>query len=182
MNARGERAGSAQGALEVAARAAQHLERLGISYVVVGSVASSVHGEPRGTLDVDIVVRLRASEVEALCTAFEGEFFVDRWGLRESVRTGFPSNLIHRVTHVKLDLYVRPDEGIYAEERRRARCSSVRRARQASHRTRAEGLHRIACSSEIRLRTATSAARHPRHRQPGTVPLGRIARAILIAS
>jgi hypothetical protein len=37
------------------------------------------------------------------------------------VRTGFPCNAIHRAHHVKLDLYVRPNEGIFAEELRRAR-------------------------------------------------------------
>jgi hypothetical protein len=38
---------TAPGALEVAVLAARHLERLGIPYVIVGSVASAFHGEPR---------------------------------------------------------------------------------------------------------------------------------------
>lgn len=109
-----------QGALEVAALAAQHFERLGIPYVVVGSVASTVHGEPRGTLDVDFTVRMRSRDVAGLCSALAPEFHVDREAVAESVRTGLPCNAIHRATHVKLDLYVRPDEGIHAEELRRA--------------------------------------------------------------
>ncbi len=109
-----------QGPLEVAVLAARALEGLGIPYVVVGSVASTLHGEPRGTLDVDLAVRLRSFEVDALCAALESEFYVDRPGMKEAVRTGLPCNLIHRATHVKVDLHVRPDEGIHAEERRRA--------------------------------------------------------------
>ena len=41
----------------MAALAARHLERLGIPYVVVGSVASALNGEPRATLDVDLTLR-----------------------------------------------------------------------------------------------------------------------------
>ncbi len=111
---------SAQGALEVAALAARHLERLGIRYVVVGSVASAFHGEPRATLDVDLTLRMRVGDVAALCAALAPEFHIDPAALKESVQTGLPSNAIHRATHVKLDLYVRPNEGIYAEELRRA--------------------------------------------------------------
>lgn len=111
---------TARGALEVAALAARHLERLGIPYVVVGSVASALHGEPRATLDVDLTLRMRSSDVQPLCEALAEEFFVDPAALRDSVRTGIACNAIHRASHVKLDLYVRRNEGIYAEELRRA--------------------------------------------------------------
>ena len=37
------------------------------------------------------------------------------------MRTGFPCNAIHRQAHVKLDLYVKPDTGIQAQEWRRVR-------------------------------------------------------------
>ncbi len=111
---------SARGALEVAVLAARHLERLGIPYVVVGSVASAVHGEPRATLDVDITLRMGPGDVAALSSALAAEFHVDPAALQDSVRSGLPSNAIHRTTHVKLDLYVRRNEGIHAEELRRA--------------------------------------------------------------
>jgi hypothetical protein len=111
---------TARGALDVAALAARHLERLGIQYVVVGSVASALHGEPRATLDVDWTLRLRSSDVQPLCEALAEEFFVDPAALRESVRTGIACNAIHRASHVKLDLYVRKNEGIHAAELRRA--------------------------------------------------------------
>lgn len=107
--------------LEVALIATRTLERLGIDYVIVGSAASTLHGEPRATLDVDLTVRMRASDVGPLCDALEKEFHVDRQALLEGVRTGFPCNAIHRVHHVKLDIYVRRNEGIFAEELRRAR-------------------------------------------------------------
>jgi len=91
---------TARGALEVAALAARHLERLGIPYVVVGSVASALHGEPRATLDVDLTLRMRSSDVNPLCEALAEEVFVDPAAMRESVRTGIACNAIHRASHV----------------------------------------------------------------------------------
>lgn len=106
---------------EVALLATRALEALGIPYVIVGSAASTLHGEPRATLDIDLTVRMGKSDVEPLFRALDPEFYMDREALLEGVRTGFPCNAIHKKHHVKLDLYVRRDEGIYAEERRRAR-------------------------------------------------------------
>jgi hypothetical protein len=106
--------------LEVALVATRALERLGIDYVIGGSVASALHGEPRGTLDVDLALRLREGQIDALHAALVGDFHLDRDARLDCVRTGLPCNAIHRRHHVKLDLYVRPDSGIHAEERRRA--------------------------------------------------------------
>lgn len=46
--------------LRVALAVAGILERLRVSYVTAGSFASSFHGEPRSTDDVDIVADLLA--------------------------------------------------------------------------------------------------------------------------
>ena len=43
------------------------LERLQIPYLVCGSFASGTFGEPRMTLDIDIVVQLNADTSEKLC-------------------------------------------------------------------------------------------------------------------
>jgi hypothetical protein len=44
--------------LQVAARVAGALDDLGVKYSIGGSLASSFSGEPRSTLDVDMVVAL----------------------------------------------------------------------------------------------------------------------------
>ena len=36
------------------------LESAGITYMITGSVASSIYGEPRNTFDIDLVVLLQA--------------------------------------------------------------------------------------------------------------------------
>jgi hypothetical protein len=47
------------------------LDRLNIEYLVGGSLASSIHGIPRATLDVDIVADLRKAHVKPLVAALE---------------------------------------------------------------------------------------------------------------
>lgn len=111
---------SAQDPYEIALLVARRLEALGVPYVIVGSIASTIHGEPRGTLDVDVAILLQPGRASELGAAFERDFFVDRKGLGEALRTGGPATMIHREQHVKVDLDPRPDSGIHAEERRRA--------------------------------------------------------------
>lgn len=41
------------------------LERTGIDYMITGSIASSLQGEPRATHDMDVVVELDESSVSA---------------------------------------------------------------------------------------------------------------------
>jgi hypothetical protein len=51
------------------------LERLGIPYMVTGSTAGILYGEPRLTHDVDIVVALEMTDVPAFVAAFPLEDF-----------------------------------------------------------------------------------------------------------
>ncbi len=106
--------------LELGALVASLLERLGIPYLIGGSVASSLHGEPRATLDVDVVVHLEPERAEELVQALESEFYVDRESVREAARLERHFNAIYRKTYLKVDFYARPRSGFFAEEIRRA--------------------------------------------------------------
>jgi tRNA nucleotidyltransferase/poly(A) polymerase len=57
------------GELEVALDVGQKLDSLGVTWLVGGSVASSILGEPRATADVDLVADLRGRHVSALFAA-----------------------------------------------------------------------------------------------------------------
>jgi predicted nucleotidyltransferase len=48
----------------------QTLERVGIEYMVTGSVASGLQGEPRSTHDIDLVVSLHMEQIDSLVRAF----------------------------------------------------------------------------------------------------------------
>jgi len=53
-----------RGPVDLALRVASALDRLGIPYVLGGSLASSILGEPRATADIDIAIRLRAEDLD----------------------------------------------------------------------------------------------------------------------
>lgn len=92
--------------LAIAVVLARHLETLGILYTVGGSIASSVAGEPRSTLDIDIVVALTEAQVPDLVSALEHDFYVVEEALRRAVRDASTANLIHQASQVKVDLFV----------------------------------------------------------------------------
>ena len=93
--------------LRIAARVCAVLESIGSLYSVGGSVASSFSGEPRSTLDIDIVVSLEASHIAPLIAALENEFYIERVALERAIRGRSTANLIHRETSVKIDLYLK---------------------------------------------------------------------------
>src|SRR5438874_12443060 len=53
------------------------LEQLEVAYYIGGSVASGILGEPRQTLDADIVAALLGSHVPLLAARLAGEYYVD---------------------------------------------------------------------------------------------------------
>ena len=87
----------------------QRLEQAGIPYVVTGSVAVIVYGDPRMTHDIDLVVELHRSHIAALIHAFpEDQFYcppveVITTEAARSTRGHF--NIIHHDTGFKADIY-----------------------------------------------------------------------------
>jgi hypothetical protein len=92
--------------VQVALIVAEALEACRVRYVVGGSLASAVSGEPRSTLDVDLVVDLSAKDVEPLAAALGDRFHFDADALRRAIRERSSTNLIHRATSTKVDLFV----------------------------------------------------------------------------
>jgi len=105
---------------------ARILERLGIRYCIGGSVASSVYGEVRTTLDVDVVAELDTAHVDALVAAVESDFYVAREAIERAVRERSSFNLIHEETLVKADIYVSPDDPTHREQLARTRRVALR--------------------------------------------------------
>lgn len=87
--------------------ATQTLERLGIRYAVGGSLASSLYGVMRSTLDVDIVADIHPEHIPGLVAALREEFYVDDAMMRAAVEQCGSFNLIHYETAFKVDVFVR---------------------------------------------------------------------------
>ena len=91
---------------QVALSVADALERCGVPYVVGGSLASSVSGEPRSTLDIDLVVAMTQADVEPFLTALGQAFHADDHAVRRAIRQRSGVNLFHHATSTKVDLFI----------------------------------------------------------------------------
>jgi len=105
---------------------ARTLERLGIRYCIGGSIASSVYGEARTTLDVDVVAALDLEHVDAFVSAVQSDFHVVEESIRRAVLDRSSFNLIHEETLVKADIYVPPDDWIQQEQLGRSQRVALR--------------------------------------------------------
>ena len=110
--------------VQVALAVAAVFEQLGIPYFAGGSLASSIHGEPRSTVDIDFVADLKAAHIAPLLGALAGTFYVSEEAMREALRYGTSFNAIHLPTAVKVDVFVAGRDAFNAERlahRRRER-------------------------------------------------------------
>lgn len=92
--------------VEVALEVAAILEARGLRYLVGGSLASSLSGEPRSTLDVDIVVAMAELDVGPLVDALSRDFDADEQAMLLAVRERSSVNVFHRPSAIKVDLFV----------------------------------------------------------------------------
>ncbi len=111
--------------IRVTLHVAETLERLGISYLVGGSVASTVHGEPRTTEDVDIVADLRPEHMHPLVMAMKEAFYIDEEDVQAAVQQRSSFNIIHLKTVHKVDIFLPKDRPIDREEMRRRKLTVV---------------------------------------------------------
>lgn len=95
-------------------------ERLGITYYIGGSVSSSLHGLARRTQDVDVIADIRPGQVRSLVQALQSDYYVDEQAWQDAVRRGFPYNVLHLGTMLKVDLIPLKRRAFTREEARRA--------------------------------------------------------------
>jgi hypothetical protein len=106
--------------VRVTALVARALERLGIRYLVGGSLASSVHGVPRATNDSDLLAEIWGKHAEPLAAALGSAFYADASAILDATMRGEPFNVIHLETMFKVDVFVvGRDEGLRQEMDRR---------------------------------------------------------------
>ncbi len=96
------------------------LEELGIPYHIGGSVASSLYGLPRLTIDADLVADLRMEHVRPLVKQLETDYYIDGDMIRDAIRRQSSFNLIHQDTILKVDIFIPKSRLFDQEELRRA--------------------------------------------------------------
>jgi hypothetical protein len=84
----------------------EKLEKVSLPYMVAGGFAAVFYGEPRLTIDIDIVVDINATHIEPLVEAFPfPDYYLSEEAMRDSIRRRFPFNIIQVATAAKVDLY-----------------------------------------------------------------------------
>jgi hypothetical protein len=94
--------GELENALSLLAAA---LERLGIPYLIGGSVASSARGIARATRDIDVVARIAIQQADLLAGALGREWYADPDQMRQAIRAGQAFNVIYMPKSQKIDVF-----------------------------------------------------------------------------
>lgn len=94
----------------------EQLDALGVTWLVGGSVASSLLGEIRATSDVDLVADLRGDHITPLFERLSPRFYLDRDAMRWAVRERSSFNAIHEQSLTKVDVFCAKDDALSREQ------------------------------------------------------------------
>lgn len=103
---------------------AEVFETLDVSYVIGGSLASTIHGEARSTQDVDLVANMKSEHVAAFVAGLEHRFDIDTEQVHRAIREHGSFNIFYRKLIFKVDVYVPASNALdkaQMERRRRQR-------------------------------------------------------------
>jgi hypothetical protein len=103
------------------------LERMGVRHYVTGSLASSLHGEPRATNDADIVAALSLEHYRRFREELAGRFYVDEEDFIQAVKSERSFNLVDEVELAKVDVFCVTPSGYQAEAFERAETLDLER-------------------------------------------------------
>ena len=86
------------------------LTKLDIVYALGGSMASSIHGIARFTLDADVTVEPFPGREEALAKSFGPDYYLSLPAIQDAVRLRSSFNIINTGAGFKVDVFVRKDD------------------------------------------------------------------------
>src|SRR6266498_1390007 len=92
--------------LVVLSQVASVLEQQEITYVLVGSLASSMHGMYRSTADIDLLADIKPEQVRPLLDALEKSFYIDELAVQQAVEQRRSFNAIHFDSVFKVDIFI----------------------------------------------------------------------------
>jgi hypothetical protein len=96
------------------------LDRASIGHMIAGSFASTLHGLPRTTQDIDIVIDPTRDSLRAFVSSLSpAEFYVSMDAARDALAWRRMFNVIDMASAWKADLMIRKDRPFSVEEFRR---------------------------------------------------------------
>jgi len=107
--------------IESLTEVARALEHVGAAYAVTGSIASSIHGEPIQSIDVDLIVSASPEQAGKLAEMLKPRFYAEVDTLRAAAANNDFVNVIDQRTSLKVDLSFVKGEFLTNALRRRVR-------------------------------------------------------------
>ena len=102
---------------EILQRVTGALERAGIAYMITGSFASSFHGTPRSSQDIDIVIAPTPDQVQSLVNLLPAtEYYVDLNAALNALRREGLFNIVDLESGWKIDFIIRKSRPFSHEE------------------------------------------------------------------
>ncbi len=92
--------------IEVTIKVTSVLEKLGIPYLIGGSLASTLYGMVRTTQDSDIITEMRLEHLQPFVAALQDEFYVDDEMIAEAIQRNSSFNIIHCESMFKVDVFI----------------------------------------------------------------------------
>jgi hypothetical protein len=99
-----------QSPLGLVAFLASVFEEIGIEWALGGSLASSLMGEARPTMDIDLAARLDARSARELVVLLGDDFYCDEVAVLEAVASCSSFNVIPFGSPIKADIFVVGDD------------------------------------------------------------------------
>jgi hypothetical protein len=88
------------------------LSELNVPWVLGGSVASSIVGEPRSTVDIDVAIRLARNKVDSLIADFGDDFLIERTAVLRAIEHNSSFNALHIASVLKVDVFVLGEDAL----------------------------------------------------------------------
>ena len=98
-----------QDSISLAGELHQIFESINIDYYVNRGVASSIHGEPRSTRDLDLVIEVKPNQIDLLVKTLEASGYYCPAGAVEDLHCGLGNmlNITHTETIANADIYIK---------------------------------------------------------------------------
>lgn len=88
----------------------ERLEKLGIGYMLTGSMALVHYAMPRTTTDIDVVLELTIKDADRFIKEFEVDYYVPQNRVRDAITRNRMFNVLNQQTIIKIDCVIRKND------------------------------------------------------------------------